>query len=71
VANSEYWSSKVATKTANNSGRPWAFGIAGLFVAGWLLRATFPFFRYLAVGMNTISSIVTFLMVIPHSECPK
>jgi hypothetical protein len=45
VANSEYGFSKVATKTANNSGRPWAFGIAGLFVA-----ATFPFFRYLAIG---------------------
>jgi low affinity Fe/Cu permease len=64
VANSEHWFSKIATNTANNSGRPWAFGIAGLFVAGWLL--TGPFFHFSdtwQLVMNTISSIVTFLMV--------
>jgi low affinity Fe/Cu permease len=39
-------------------------GIAGLFVAGWLL--TGPFFHFSdtwQLVMNTISSIVTFLMV--------
>jgi low affinity Fe/Cu permease len=64
VANSEHWFSKIATTTANNSGRPWAFGVAGLFVAGWLL--TGPIFHFSdtwQLVMNTISSIVTFLMV--------
>ena len=64
MADSEHWFSKIATNTANNSGRPWAFGIAGLFVAGWLL--TGPFFHFSdtwQLVMNTISSIVTFLMV--------
>ena len=63
MTNSEYWFFKVATKTADNSGRPWAFGIAGLF-AGWLL--TGPLFHFSdtwQLVMNTISSIVTFLMV--------
>ena len=60
----EHWFSKVATITANGSGRPWAFGIAGGFVLGWLL--TGPIFHFSdtwQLVMNTISSIVTFLMV--------
>lgn len=60
----EHWFSKVATTTANGSGRPWAFGIAGGFVVGWLL--TGPLFHFSdtwQLVMNTISSIVTFLMV--------
>jgi low affinity Fe/Cu permease len=44
VADSEHWFAKIATTTASNSGRPWAFGIAGLFVAGWLL--TGPIFQF-------------------------
>lgn len=62
--NSENWFSKIATETANGSGRPWAFGIAGIFVSGWLL--TGPIFHFSdtwQLVMNTISSIVTFLMV--------
>ena len=60
----EHWFSKIATDTANGSGRPWAFGIAGGFVAAWLL--TGPLFHFSdtwQLVMNTISSIVTFLMV--------
>ncbi|THD45299.1 MAG: low affinity iron permease family protein [Bradyrhizobium sp.] len=62
--NSEHWFSKIATETANGSGRPWAFGIAGMFVIGWLL--TGPIFHFSdtwQLVMNTLSSIVTFLMV--------
>lgn len=61
---SEHWFSKIATETANGSGRPWAFGIAGIFVIGWLL--TGPIFHFSdtwQLVMNTISSVVTFLMV--------
>ena len=61
---SEHWFSKIATETANGSGRPWAFGIAGIFVIGWLL--TGPIFHFSdtwQLVMNTLSSIVTFLMV--------
>ena len=64
MSDSEHWFSRVATKTANDSGRPWAFGIAGLFVVGWLV--TGPIFHFSdtwQLVMNTISSIVTFLMV--------
>ena len=60
----EHWFSKIATSTANSSGRPWAFGIAGGFVVGWLV--TGPLFHFSdtwQLVMNTISSIVTFLMV--------
>jgi low affinity Fe/Cu permease len=60
----EHWFSKIATDTADGSGRPWAFGIAGGFVAAWLL--TGPLFHFSdtwQLVMNTISSIVTFLMV--------
>jgi low affinity Fe/Cu permease len=60
----EHWFSKIATETATGSGRPWAFGIAGGFVAGWLV--TGPLFHFSdtwQLVMNTISSIVTFLMV--------
>ena len=64
MADTEHWFSKIATDTAIGSGRPWAFGIAGGFVAGWLL--TGPLFHFSdtwQLVMNTISSIVTFLMV--------
>src|SRR3979411_449970 len=60
----EHWFSKLASETATGSGRPWAFGIAGGFVVGWLV--TGPIFHFSdtwQLVMNTISSIVTFLMV--------
>ena len=60
----EHWFSKIATETANISGRPWAFGGAAGFVIGWLV--TGPLFQFSdtwQLVMNTISSIVTFLMV--------
>jgi len=54
----------MATETANGSGRPWAFGIAGCFVAGWLVTGpVFHFSDTWQLVMNTMSSIVTFLMV--------
>jgi len=60
----EHWFSRIATETANGSGRPWAFGIAGGFVAGWLVTGpVFHFSDTWQLVMNTISSIVTFLMV--------
>jgi low affinity Fe/Cu permease len=64
VEKSEHWFSKIATETANVSGRPWTFGIAGGLVVGWLV--TGPLFHFSdtwQLVMNTISSIVTFLMV--------
>jgi len=64
VEKSEHWFSKIATETANLSGRPWTFGIAGGFVVAWLV--TGPLFHFSdtwQLVMNTISSIVTFLMV--------
>jgi low affinity Fe/Cu permease len=63
-SNGEHWFSKVATDTANGSGRPWAFALAAGFVAGWLITGpAFHFSDTWQLVMNTISSIVTFLMV--------
>jgi low affinity Fe/Cu permease len=63
-SNGEHWFSKIATDTANGSGRPWAFALAACFVAGWLLTGpVFHFSDTWQLVMNTISSIVTFLMV--------
>ena len=60
----EHWFSKFASEAATKSGRPWAFGIAGGFVAGWLVTGPiFAFSDTWQLVMNTISSIVTFLMV--------
>jgi low affinity Fe/Cu permease len=63
-SNGEHWFSKIATDTANGSGKPWAFGLAAGFVAGWLITGpVFHFSDTWQLVMNTISSIVTFLMV--------
>lgn len=60
----EHWFSKMAADTANGSGRPWAFGIAAAFVFGWLITGpAFHFSDTWQLVMNTISSVVTFLMV--------
>ena len=60
----EHWFSKFASEAATKSGRPCAFGIAGGFVAGWLVTGPiFAFSDTWQLVMNTISSIVTFLMV--------
>jgi hypothetical protein len=59
----EHWFSKIATDTANGSGRPWAFGLAAGFVGGWLITGpVFHFSDTWQLVMNTISSIVTFLI---------
>ena len=56
--------SKVATTTANFGGRPWAFGAAAIFVIGWVLSGPlFHFSDTWQLVMNTMSSIITFLMV--------
>jgi low affinity Fe/Cu permease len=63
-ADEEHGFSKFASETATKSGRPWAFGIAGGFVAAWLVTGPiFAFSDTWQLVMNTISSIVTFLMV--------
>ena len=62
--NSEHQFSKVATKTAQFAGRPLVFGFAAGLVAAWLISG--PFFSFSdtwQLVMNTVSSIVTFLMV--------
>ena len=60
----EHWFVKFASETASKSGRPWTFGIAAGFVAGLARNRTdLCFFGYVALVMNTFSSIVTFLMV--------
>jgi low affinity Fe/Cu permease len=60
----EHWFSEFASEAATKSGRPWAFGIAGGFVAGWLVTGPiFAFSDTWQLVMNTISCIVTFLMV--------
>src|SRR5882757_3115794 len=62
--NGEHQFSKVATKTAQIGGRPLAFGIAAGFVVGWLIAGpVFHFSDTWQLVMNTVSSIVTFLMV--------
>jgi len=60
----QHWFSRFASETATGSGRPWAFGLAAAFVAGWLITGPiFGFSDSWQLVMNTISSIVTFLMV--------
>src|SRR5256714_517452 len=60
----EHWFVKFASETASKSGRPWTFGIAAGFVAGWLVTGPiFAFSDTWQLVMNTVSSIVTFLMV--------
>jgi low affinity Fe/Cu permease len=64
VKPAEHRFSRFASEAATNSGRPWAFGIAGGFVAGWLAAGPiFAFSDTWQLVMNTVSSIVTFLMV--------
>ena len=55
---------RLAEWTTKWVGSSWAFAIAALITAAWL--ATGPLFRYAdtwQLVMNTVSSIVTFLMV--------
>jgi low affinity Fe/Cu permease len=61
---SEYRFSRMARETATQSGRPWAFVMAAGVVLAWLISG--PIFRFSdtwQLVMNTVSSIVTFLMV--------
>ncbi|MEK9285404.1 MULTISPECIES: low affinity iron permease family protein [unclassified Bradyrhizobium] len=60
----EYRFSRLARETATQAGRPWAFALAAAFVLVWLISG--PVFRFSdtwQLVMNTLSSIVTFLMV--------
>lgn len=60
----EYRFSRLARQTATQSGRPWAFTLAAGFVLAWLISGPiFGFSDTWQLVMNTISSIVTFLMV--------
>jgi low affinity Fe/Cu permease len=60
----EYRFSKLARGTAKKAGRPWAFALAATFVALWIVTGPiFGFSDTWQLVMNTVSSIVTFLMV--------
>jgi low affinity Fe/Cu permease len=60
----QYRFAKLARRTANHAGRPWAFTLAAGFVVAWLVSGPiFGFSNTWQLVMNTISSIVTFLMV--------
>jgi low affinity Fe/Cu permease len=61
---SEYGFSKLARESSTQAGRPWAFALAAALVLAWLISG--PIFRFSdtwQLVMNTVSSIVTFLMV--------
>ncbi len=61
---SEYRFAKLARETSSQTGRPWAFALAAGFVLAWLITGpVFGFSDTWQLAMNTVSSIVTFLMV--------
>jgi low affinity Fe/Cu permease len=63
-ADNEHWFARFASKTATGSGRPLVFGAAGALVLGWIVSGPiFGFSDTWHLVMNTISSVVTFLMV--------
>jgi low affinity Fe/Cu permease len=58
------WYSRFAQAFARLSGQPLAFNAAVMLIAGWLVAGPlFGFSDTWQLVMNTISSIVTFLMV--------
>ncbi|SPP96454.1 conserved protein of unknown function [Bradyrhizobium vignae] len=60
----EHWFSRFASEIATRSGRPWPFALAVCTVAAWLVSGPiFGFSDTWQLIMNTVSSIVTFLMV--------
>ena len=60
----EYRFSRLARETSTQVGRPWAFALAAGFVLVWLISGPiFHFSDTWQLVMNTVSSIVTFLMV--------
>jgi len=60
----EFRFSRLARQTATQAGHPWAFSLAAGFVLAWLISGPiFGFSDTWQLVMNTISSIVTFLMV--------
>jgi low affinity Fe/Cu permease len=60
----EHRFSMLARETATQSGRPWTFALAASFVVIWLISGPlFGFSNAWQLVMNTVSSIVTFLMV--------
>ena len=55
---------QICLGDARRTGRPWTFGLAGGFVVIWLISGPlFGFSDTWQLVMNTISSVVTFLMV--------
>jgi low affinity Fe/Cu permease len=61
---SEYRFSKLARESSNQAGHPWAFALAAALVLAWLISGPiFHFSDTWQLVMNTVSSIVTFLMV--------
>lgn len=60
----ERWFSRFASEIATRSGRPGPFALALCFVVVWLISGPlFGFSDTWQLIMNTLSSIVTFLMV--------
>lgn len=60
----EHWFSRFASEVATRSGRPGPFALAVCFVVVWLVSGPiFGFSDTWQLIMNTVSSIVTFLMV--------
>ena len=60
----EHWFSRFASEIATRSGRPGPFAVAVSFVVVWLVSGPiFGFSDTWQLIMNTMSSIVTFLMV--------
>lgn len=60
----EHGFSRLARESSNQAGRPWAFALAAGMVLLWLISGPiFSFSDTWQLVMNTVSSIVTFLMV--------
>lgn len=56
--------SKLAQRTSLEAGRPWAFALATGLVLAWIISGPiFGFSDTWQLVMNTVSSVVTFLMV--------
>jgi low affinity Fe/Cu permease len=64
ATNKETWFTRFASRTATGTGRALPFWLAALFVFGWLVSGPlFGFSDTWQLVMNTVSSVITFMMV--------